>query len=65
VAEKIRWQIHATITDNIFEYVKVLFRAATTSMHSTMLSGLLSVETTVCVANVVTNWSALSRSNQV
>jgi len=35
-----------------YQYVKVLFRAATESMHSTTLSGLLSVETTICVTNV-------------
>jgi len=46
--------------DNMFEYVKVLF-----PMHSTTLSGLLSVETTVCVTNILTHWSALSRPSQV
>jgi len=44
---------------------KVLFQAATKSVHSTTLSGLLSVETTVCITNVIAHWSALSRSNQV
>jgi len=53
------------MSDNMFEYVKVLFQAATKPMHSSTLSDLLSVETTVRIANVVTDWSALSRSNQV
>jgi len=45
--------------------IQVLFQAATKSMHSTTVTGLLSVETTVCITNVVTHWSALNRSNQV
>jgi len=36
---------------------KVLFWAATKSVHSTMLSGVLSVETAVCATNVVSSRS--------
>jgi len=40
----------------MFEYVKrFYFGAATKSMHRTMLSGILSVETTVCVTSVVSH----------
>jgi len=37
----------------MFEHVKVLFLAATKSVHSIRLSGLLPVETTVCVTKAV------------
>jgi len=53
------------MSDNMFGYVKVLYRAAIKSMHSTRLSDLLSVETTVSITNVVTHRAALSYCQSV
>jgi len=41
----------------MFECVKVLFQTATKSVHSTMMSRLLFVKTTVCITDVVTDVS--------